>query len=214
MRKVLTIDCWNTLIKPSGDKERIIYQISKRIGVPFSQLWEVTEQVKREVKEEHHLVPNYTFWFHVKNYINCEISTDAILKVAQEVYNTYKPIMINPVGWSEVVLEAVRRGYTVKILSNTGYLKSEWLEKWINENFEFYAHVPVIGSDLVSAAKPTKEFYKRALDFNFSEDKDMWVHIGDSTLLDIDPVKELGGNPVLFTGWGFFDTIDIKTILI
>lgn len=209
MRKILTIDCWNTLIKPSGDKERIIYLISRRLNIPFRELWETTESIKERLKDIHHLVSNYMFWHHVKTEMGLQFSVPYLLEVANEFYDTYEPQMINPDGWRDVISTAFRNNWEVKILSNTGYLKSEWLEEWIHRNFRFYNTVPFIGSDCIGAAKPSEEFYLTALDGVFNPTKDKWVHIGDDDNLDIQPVQNLSGITVKMGGW---ETLDIPFI--
>ena len=212
MRKILTIDCWNTLIKPSGDKERIIYNIAKHIGVPYAQLWEAVEYVKVETRQIQHTESNYMFWFRVRNRLNLSISTPRLLKIAAESYNTYKPQVINLQMWNEVIRKAIDRGYDVRILSNTGYIKSDWLEKYFGKTLGVATPIPVVGSDLVGAAKPELEFYRRALDCNYSPEEDRWIHIGDSVKLNIEPVTAMGGTTILFTGWDTFDGIDLDAL--
>lgn len=214
MRKILTIDCWNTLIKPSGDKEKIIYLISRRLNIPFRELWETTESIKERLKDNHHLVSNYMFWHHVKTEMGLQFSVPYLLEIASEFYDMYEPQMINPDGWRDVVSTAFRNNWEVKILSNTGYLKSEWLEEWIHRNFRFYNTVPFIGSDRIGAAKPSEEFYLAALDGVFNPSEDKWLHIGDSVVLDIDPVKSLGGTAVEFEHWGTLDNKALKEFLL
>lgn len=212
MRKLLTIDCWNTLIKPSGDKERIIYEIAHQIGVPYTKLWEAVEQVKTEIKEIHHTVSNYMFWLHVRNKLNLSISTSSLLRVATRAYEAYIPQVINLQMWNEVIRKAINNGYDVRVLSNTAYLNSDWLEKYFSKTLNIAITIPVIGSDRVGAAKPELEFYRRALDCNYCPEKDRWIHIGDSVKFDMEPVAAMGGTAILFTGWDTFDDVDLDKL--
>lgn len=212
MRKLLTIDCWNTLIKPSGDKERIIYLISKKLEIPFAKLWEAVEYVKVETEGIQHTESNYMFWFRVKNRLNLSFSTPQLLKIATTVYENYTPYFINLPVWNSVISKAVAANYDVRILTNTGYLKSEWLQRLFNKSLDTFTTIPVTGSDLLGVAKPELEFYRRALDCNYSPEEDRWIHIGDSKELDIDPVTKMGGTAILFTGWDTFDNIDLDKL--
>lgn len=214
MRKLLTIDCWNTLIKPSGDKERIIYCISRQIGVPYAKLWEAVEYVKVETRQIQHMESNYIFWFRVRNRLNLSTSTPRLLKIATAAYDHYTPQVINLQVWNEVIRKAINNGYDVRILSNTGYIKSDWLEKYFGKTLGIATPIPVIGSDIVGAAKPELEFYRRALDCNYSPAEDRWIHIGDSVKLDMEPVTEMGGTAILFTGWDTFDDVDLDALFI
>ena len=164
MRKILTIDCWNTLVKPSGDKEAVIYLLSQRLRVPYDLLYHTVENLKERIKPEHHNVSNYMFWHYIKVELGLTIPVYRILAHAEEAYQMYSPQMINPDGWRDMVSTAQKNNFEVKILSNTGYLKSEWMNDWITHNFRFFDKVPFIGSDLIGIAKPNKEFYLTALD--------------------------------------------------
>ena len=210
MRKILTIDCWNTLVKPSGDKEAVIYLLSQRLRVPYDLLYHTVENLKERIKPEHHNVSNYMFWHYIKVELGLTIPVYRILAHAEEAYQMYSPQMINPDGWRDMVSTAQKNNFEVKILSNTGYLKSEWMNDWITHNFRFFDKVPFIGSDLIGIAKPNKEFYLTALDGVFNPSEDRWLHIGDSVVLDIDPVKSLGGTAVEFEHWGTLDNKALK----
>lgn len=217
MNRILTIDCWGTLIKGSPDKERIIYIVAKRLRVDFTALKVAIINVDRELSPTLHKITQYEYWLAVSKTIKDTDGTTidplvAMLKY-NEVFEEYEPACINVDAWRNVISKAIAQGYKIRILSNVGYLRSHQLEELINRTFRFRDYIRVVGSDLVNEAKPSKEFYTKALPM-FNKDEDIWIHIGDNEELDIKPVQELGGTAVKFVGWDTFDKVDITSILL
>ena len=130
MRKILTIDCWNTLIKPSGDKEKIIYLISRRLNIPFRELWETTESIKERLKDNHHLVSNYMFWHHVKTerfvyalFVDDVLITGAHERRIQELIARENPTIEHDFCYYALLTEGCCEPQFEDLINNTAFSK-------------------------------------------------------------------------------------------
>lgn len=94
------------------------------------------------------------------------------------------------------------RGYTINILSNTGYIKGRTLRKLMDthgiaEYMDFQVY-----SDEVSASKPSplifEEMYRQVMElYPGGLSKSQIVHIGDNKLTDVGGAKDFGINAFL-----------------
>lgn len=153
MNRILTIDCWGTLIKGSPDKERIIYYTAKRLQVDFDTLKKAILSADTQLVSVMHKTSQYQYWLVVakvcQDIFHTTIDPLFSMRTYNEMLEEYEPTCINVDAWRNVVNHATSLNYKIRILSNVGYLRSEQLEELINKTFRFRDHIKVLGSDLV-----------------------------------------------------------------
>lgn len=199
MRKLLTIDCWNTLLKSSASKEDVLLNIASRLGLYYTDFKRIVDEVTETIGNDDYLTPNKLFWYLVKEKGGYPISLDKLCLVANAAYKEYVPQFPHKTEWITLMSLAWGAGFDIKILTNTGYLKSDWLDDYFQSEVGFHGDMAVIGSDTVGFAKPDPMFYKVATD-DIVDDGGLWIHIGDSLELDVNPVTQLGGNAIHYQG--------------
>lgn len=195
--KIVTIDLWGTIFT-KGNTNEIYAHLCKEFKIPFNEFVSARNAIKEQLRISDEKPSQPDYWESVINLTSAKNNVP-IVKFTNAMNQRYEKEYLPVLVYSKIkdFLNMLKRqGFDVKILSNTGYLRANQIEKILSKTFDI--NVCVIGSDFLNLSKPNPKFYINSVGMSQSDMLNpnatkKWLHIGDSETLDIEPVDKLGG---------------------
>lgn len=212
--KHISFDLWLTLIRSGKDfkKEKA------KLFCSFFGLQADADEVVKTFRETDLLcnrinetvgknVDAFEMYILVLNKLGVDMS-DVRLETLEEFYRLTEQLFFQhpPQLLNDEIIPVLAtlkdRGYTINILSNTGYIKGRILRRLMEYNGVAQYMDFQVYSDEVSASKPSpvifEHMYRQAQElYTGSLSKQHIVHIGDNILTDVGGAKHFGINAFL-----------------
>lgn len=211
MKKVISIDFWNTLVDTSGTEERKRLRSEKSLELLRQHDPDLTEtRLNAQVKAgidwfnsvwvlEHKTPQTGELVERLTAGLNIDLSeteSGELIRIFESGVLVAPPL---PAPGLSDILPGLAKKYTLGIISDTHFSPGRVLKQLL-EMHGLLSYFSVFAfSDERGVSKPHPEMYRHILRESGAEESEM-VHIGDMNRTDIAGARALGIHSVLYTG--------------